>query len=99
MRASRAKQIYENPFDFSKIENEPKFNVVHDISQGPAAKILISDRENGKLFVWDKALEKMVDTYENKQEIGTEIYASTYNHHDSNIYLGKPNLMQKGTFF
>ena len=63
-------------------------NVVHDISQGPGDQIYISDRENGKLKIYDKAEEKFVDEILDST-IGPNIYASTFSRQDSNIYLGK----------
>ena len=63
-------------------------NVVHDISQGPGDRIYVSDRENGKLKVYDKALNQFVDEFENAQQM-PQVFASVYSRHDSNIYLGK----------
>ena len=62
--------------------------VVHDISQGPGDRIYVSDRENGLLKVYDKALNQFVDEFENAQQM-PQVFASVYSRHDSNIYLGK----------
>ena len=61
---TRVARFDTNGHYINSITNKPDFAVVHDIAQGPGAQILISDRENGKLHVWDKALEKIVKTLE-----------------------------------
>ena len=68
-------------------DGELEFNLVHDLAAGPGGQIFISDRENGRIQVYDRITKKVSRYYENKI-IGPNIYASAYSPQSATLFLG-----------
>lgn len=62
------------------------FNVVHDISIGPGSDLFVSDRENGRVQVFDRDTHKFVKIFQNDR-IGDAIYASVWSPHLASLFL------------
>ena len=72
----------------SEGENRMEFNTVHDLSKGPGGQIFISDRDNGRIQVYDRNTNSILGKYEDKQ-IGPNIYSSVYSPEMATLFLGK----------
>ena len=65
-----------------------KFNLVHDLAQGPGGEMFISDRENGRIQAFDLGTKKIVKMYTGMKEWGHTVYASTYSSNSATVFLG-----------
>ena len=72
----------------SEGDNRMEFNTVHDLSKGPGGQIFISDRDNGRIQVYDRSTNSILGKYEDKQ-IGPNIYSSVYSPEMATLFLGK----------
>ena len=65
-----------------------QFNLVHDLAKGPGGTILISDRENGRIQLFEPESQKIIKMFSNRHQIGPNVYASTYSPSSGTIFLG-----------
>ena len=78
---------YLEEFGEHGLSGKMKFNLVHDLAQGPGGEMLISDRENGRIQVYDRITRKIVRIYSDAA-IGPNVYASTYSPESATVFLG-----------
>ena len=65
---------------------EGYFDVVHDISIGPGSDLFVSDRQNGRVQVFDRDSRKFVKMFQNDR-IGDAIYASVWSPQLASLFL------------
>ncbi|CBY18092.1 unnamed protein product [Oikopleura dioica] len=65
---------------------EGYFDIVHDISIGPGSDLFVSDRQNGRVQVFDRDSRKFVKMFQNDR-IGDAIYASVWSPQLASLFL------------